>query len=326
MKEYFLILFIALALDLLFGDPGGRMHPVALFGNFATFCEKRTRSWLGSGIFAGLILWLILVGLFSAFSGAIVLLFGTIWHFLGIFISAVFLYFCISLRSLTAHAAAVRRELARGDIGRARQKLSLFVSRKTGSLEESGIARGAIESLGENLCDAVTAPLFFATCGWLLWGYPGMAMAAVIYRIINTLDAMWGYRSSDYERFGKFAARVDDIANLIPARLTWPLIACGAFFTGGSAAGALICGWRFRRAHPSPNSGWGMAAYAGALRVQLGGATEYGDGVEYYPYMGIGRKELSRSDIFAAERLTWVVSLLFIIFLAGVAICLKLFI
>ena len=326
MKEYFLILSTALALDVAFGDPGGRWHPVALFGSFAAHCERCARKWLGGGILAGLTLWLILVVFFSVLFGVFVAFLGKNWYFSGIFGSAITLYFCISLRSLCSHAAAVRRELQRGELARARQKLSLFVSRKTDSLDEPGIARGAIESLGENLCDAVTAPLFFATCGWLLGGAAGAAVGAVMYRIINTLDAMWGYRNNDYERFGKVAARMDDIANFIPARLTLPAIALGAFLTGGAAVGALICGWRFRRAHPSPNSCWGMAAYAGALRVQLGGATEYESGVENYPHIGLGGNKLDGFTIRAAERLTWVSSLLFILFLAGGATCLKLYI
>ena len=161
------------------------------------------------------------------------------------------------------------------------------------------MVRGAIESLSENLTDAVTSPCFWCVIGYLLGGVPGAAAGSVFLRAVNTLDACWGYRNERYRFFGSVAARTDDGVHWIPARMTALAIA----LVSGHPFRTFGCAWRHRHDHPSPNSCWSMAAFAGALRIRLGGPTRYEDGVENYPYWGTGKMELNISDLVAAEHL-----------------------
>ena len=223
----------------------------------------------------------------------------------------------IALRSLIDHAEAIRRPLKSGDLTAARKALGMIVSRDTESLDESNIIRGAVESLSENVIDAVNSTLFWAALGYLAGGLPGLAAGAVFLRIANTLDACWGYRDERYEKFGKFAARADDFAHWIPARMTMFAIAFASLFCGGKLMQALETGFRHRKDHPSPNSCYGMASFAGALEIRLGGPTVYGGVAEPYPYWGDGRSVLVERDLVRAERLTVVSSLVFAIMILG---------
>jgi adenosylcobinamide-phosphate synthase len=197
-------------------------------------------------------------------------------------------------RSLRAEAAALAELLDRGDLPAARQRLTHLVGRDPSGLDAGEIARAAVESVAENTCDAIVAPLFWGAVA----GVPGL----LGYRAANTLDAMVGYRSSRYENFGWAAARLDDVVNLVPARLTALLVAVASPAAGGDAAAALRIARRDGRRHPSPNSGYGEAAYAGALGLRLGGRNVYGDRVEERPALGDGRA-VRPDDLRRAERL-----------------------
>ena len=189
-------------------------------------------------------------------------------------------------------------------------------------LPPSEIVRGAIESLGENLIDAVNSALFFFAVGFLAGGLPGAAAAVVLLRCANTLDACWGYRNERYLLFGRVAARADDLLHLIPARLTLLAVSIAAPLVGGTLSRTLRTGFRHRHDHPSPNSAWGMGAFAGALEIRLGGPTVY-DGVpEPYPFWGDGRAELTSGDLLRAERLTAASTFVFcILLIIGVWLC-----
>ena len=170
----------------------------------------------------------------------------------------------LASRSLYEHVAAVATALGSGDVAAAREAVAHIVGRDPQGLNEAGIARAALESLAENASDAVVAPLFWG----LLLGLPGIAA----YKAVNTLDSMIGHRTARYQRFGQCAARLDDVANWLPARLTGALFALAA----GSSADAWRVMWRDARRHRSVNAGWPEAAAAGALGVRLSGPRRYG--------------------------------------------------
>jgi len=200
----------------------------------------------------------------------------------------------LGARSLRAEGRAVSDLLAAGDLPAARQQLTHLVGRDPSGLDADEIARAALESIAENTCDAIVAPLFWGAVA----GVPGL----LGYRAANTLDAMVGYRSPRYARFGWAAARLDDALNLVPARLTAVLVAAVAPLAGGSASGAVQAAVRDGHRHPSPNSGYGEAAYAGALGLQVGGRNVYAGRVEERPVLGAGRRP-EPADLGRATRL-----------------------
>jgi adenosylcobinamide-phosphate synthase len=177
----------------------------------------------------------------------------------------------------------------------ARQRVTHLVGRDPSTLDAAGVARAAVESVAENTCDAIVAPLFWGAVA----GVPGL----LGYRAVNTLDAMVGHRSPRYARFGWAAARLDDVANVLPARLTACLVAVVAPAVGGDMRGALRISVRDGRKHPSPNSGVSEAAFAGALGLQLGGRNVYRGAVEHRPVLGAGSAPAA-ADIARANRLS----------------------
>lgn len=214
-------------------------------------------------------------------------------------------------RSLTVEAAAVARHLDDRDLPEAKTRLTNLVGRDTTRLDEPGISRAAIESVAENTCDAVVAPL--------VWGAFAGAPGLLAYRAINTLDAMVGHHSDRYERFGWAAARSDDVANYLPARLTAALIAVVAPAAGGSQMLAWRATRRWGRSHPSPNAGMSEAAFAGALGLQLGGRNVYAGRVEDRPVLGDGRVA-HRDDIGRAVRLCQATTAAAVVMAAAIAI------
>ena len=197
----------------------------------------------------------------------------------------------LASRSLYEHVSAVAESLAADALATAREAVAHIVGRDPDGLDEAGIARAALESLAENASDGVVAPLFWG----VLLGLPGIAA----YKAINTLDSMIGHRDARYERFGKFAARVDDAANWLPARLTGSLFALAA---GKRAAGWGVM-WRDARRHRSVNAGWPEAALAGALGVRLSGPRRYGDTVAAEPWLNAGAPDPDAAAMDAGLRL-----------------------
>lgn len=204
-------------------------------------------------------------------------------------LDALLVYFCLGHRSLKEHGRAIAVPLLAGDLPAARKALSMIVSRDTGSLDPEAIAKGVVESLLENGSDAVVASLFW----YAIAGVPGV----IAHRVINTLDAMWGYRSERYLYFGWAAARLDDLVNWVPARLC----ALGYALAGNTRLALKAWVGQARR-HKSPNAGAVMAAGAGALGVVVGGPACYRGTWEARPELGIGRAVLPE-DIEAALRL-----------------------
>lgn len=284
-----LFLPLALLLDRLLGEPR-RWHPLVGFGRLTRAVERfgypsspdaepRWRMRLRGALSVSL---LILPLTLAAWLLARLPLLSAI-------VPLVLLYLAVGARSLAQHAEVVRQALADGDLALARERVGWIVSRDTSELDEAGIARATIESVLENGCDAVFAALFW----FLLLGAPG----AVLYRLSNTLDAMWGYKNARYLHFGWAAARLDDVLNYVPARLT----ALTYLLLGHAASG-----WRCWRTQAptwySPNAGPVMAAGAGALGVSLGGGARYHGQWKVRPPLGCGPAP-THQDIGRAVRL-----------------------
>lgn len=268
----------AAALDRLFGEPA-HWHPLVGFGNVVKSIEQALNRGGGSR-FAGLLAWCLAVLPLVALSIHVSTLpYGWLVH-------PLLLWFALGGRALAEHGERVANDLDAGDLDAARRHIGWMVSRDTSSLDAEGVSKAAVESLLENGNDAVFGALFW----FLLLGGPG----ALLFRLANTLDAMWGYRNERFQYFGTAAARIDDVLNYIPARLT-----AFSYALFGSTARALAC-WRAQAPKwDSPNAGPVMAAGAGALQVSLGGAAVYHGCLEVRPTLGEGRPAAAR-DIHRA--------------------------
>lgn len=305
-----LLLPAALLLDTLFGDPPNRFHPVCLIGRCAHGMEILARRLRGSTFSAGMLAALGTCCAAWCACGLLFVPFSEEDSSLLPWIPAVLaVYICMAPRGLAEHAARVASALRQGDEGEARRAVSMIVGRDTECLDSRGIARAAIESVAENLTDGVFSTLFWATAGCLAGGAFGAASAALIHRVFNILDAMWGKKNDRYRRFGTFAARTDDVLNYLPARLILPCISLAALLLPGACARkALTDGWTWRHAHASPNSAWSEAAFAGALGLRIGGPVSYKRIPADYPWIGCGRPDATADDLDRAIRLMWLVT------------------
>jgi adenosylcobinamide-phosphate synthase len=263
----------ALALDLAFGDPPNRWHPVAWLGS--VIGAGRRRLMHGSPprlLVAGAGLTLVVAAL-AALGGMAVVRVAASLGVLGVALEALALSCCLSVRGLWRAGAEIATRLERNDLAGARAALSVhLVSRPTSDLDAGEVAAAAVESVAENLTDSIVAPALL----YLAFGLPG----AALYRAVNTADAMIGYHDGRLEYFGKLAARLDDVLNLIPARVAALALVAAAAVTRAAPSCAWAIMWRDHGRTASPNAGWTMAAMAGALRVRLvkRGAYTLGDG------------------------------------------------
>jgi adenosylcobinamide-phosphate synthase len=283
-------LALGAAADLLLADPR-RGHPVAGFGTLAAAVERRT--WRDARTAGALHAALLTAG--AAGPGAALSRPTRHRPALRTAVTAAATWVVLGGTSLGRAAGALAGPLAAGDLPAARVALPALAGRDPRGLDAAELARATVESVAENTADAAVAPLFWGAVA----GLPGL----LGYRAVNTLDAMVGHRSVRYARFGWAAARADDVANWLPARLTAALTAACAPLAGGSAAGALRTWWRDGAAHPSPNAGRCEAAFAGALGLRLGGRNVYGGRVEERPALGTGRP-LAAADVPRAVRLS----------------------
>jgi adenosylcobinamide-phosphate synthase len=274
MEDAILLVLVFLA-DALIGDPPWLPHPVRLIGKEIARGEQWLRQRSSSpaqDFLLGLGLVMVVVSSTYMLAAVSLQILGNLSWWLER-IAIVFLgSLCLARRSLKEHAEAVVRPLAEEDLGQARAMLARIVSRETGGLPESEVVRGTLESVAESSSDGVIAPLFYLALG----GVP----LALAYKAVSTLDSMLGYHTERYEYFGKAAARCDDLANFVPARLTvialvgaaWILRGLGLVYDG---AAAWRVAWRDGHKHASPNAGYPEAALAGALGVRLGGPSYY---------------------------------------------------
>ncbi len=293
----------AVVLDLLAGDPRWLPHPVRLIGWVAMAFERPTRWAFRHPRLAGVVTALGVIGLSGA--AAYGLLYGArlIHPLAADLLVIVLIYTCLAARDLAAHSRAVFRALADEDLPEARRRVGLIVGRDTDPLDEAGVARATVESVAENLVDGVTAPLLFAT----LLGPVG----AIVYKAINTLDSTFGYKNERYLQFGWASARIDDVANYVPARLTAPLVVVAAWLLRERPGQSWHILRRDGHKHTSPNAGQTEAAMAGALGIQLGGPSLYFGSVIEKPTLGDPSVETNRTHIRRANALMYATSALF---------------
>lgn len=300
LSKPYSLLMIAFVLDLCIGDPVWFPHPVRIIGWGITKLENIIRAVMKDmERLAGILLVIIIVGITYFFSSLIesILLtpnFSLVTSYILLFVMTFFTSTTIAVKGLIYSANDVLRSTSQNDIEDARVKLGQIVGRDTHALEEKSILRATIETLAENTSDGIIAPIFYFVIG----GLP-LAMA---YKAVNTLDSMLGYKNNKYKNFGRAAARLDDIANYIPSRISGILIAVSSalvfrsLFTVHYSLKTML---RDGRKHPSPNAGIPEAAMAGALGVRLGGPSKYEGLLVKKPYIG---EETTEDYLTASEK------------------------
>ncbi|MEK4980745.1 adenosylcobinamide-phosphate synthase CbiB [Bacillus sp. FSL K6-6540] len=300
------VIWAAVALDLLIGDPRWLPHPVIGMGKAIRRVEGwiRQRTTSAQGLKrAGILLPVIVAGGSFVLAWLLLELCAAIHPWLAWGAEIVLIATTIAIKGLREAGLEVYGHLRSGNIAEARQALSMVVGRDTAHLDEPEIVRGTVETVAENIVDAVIAPLFFALIG----GAP-LAMA---YRAVNTLDSMVGYKNEKYLHVGWASARLDDLANWIPARLTAGLLTVAAAMFSLQWKQAIKMVKRDARKHPSPNSGFPESAVAGALGIRLGGENSYQGVISFRAFMGDPDRPLEAEDIRVTNRLLVGVSVLF---------------
>ena len=318
MFSYFVVKFgLAYIIDLILGDPRWLYHPVIIIGKLISFLEKILYKFKNK-IFTGAILNILTLG--------ITFFVSLLLARLGYIIEIIFIWTTLATKSLADEGKKVYNILKSGDIEKAKKELSYLVSRDTNTLSLDKIIMSVVETIAENTVDGFASPAFYAVIGSFfsisIFGKDvSLALPfAMTYKAINTLDSMVGYKNEKYIDFGKVSARVDDVANFIPARLTGLiLVPLSSLLLGYDFKNALKIFFRDRNKHSSPNSGQSESAYAGALGIQFGGKISY-FGKEYEkPKIGDKKKEFEYEDIKKAVKILYVTSLLATIVFIGIS-------
>lgn len=306
---YALIPIAALVIDTIYGDPRSDWHPVVLIGKLISFYENKLypepKTSDGNMFLRGMVTVLLVLLTVGLITGLLVWLSvkGGILFYAAM--GAVILYFTITPRALCRDGMEIYHLLKAGDIVAARKRLSWIVGRDTENLDESDIARGTVETIAENTTDGIISPLFW----FLLFGPVG----AMVYRAGNTMDSMLGYKNDRYLYFGRFAARLDDVLNYIPARITFLLFVASAAILKLDWKNAKKIGLRDAPKHPSPNGGYAEATVAGAMHVRLGGYNYYEGKPEFREYMGDPDTPLKADHIKQAIYMMYGATILFVV-------------
>ncbi|GAB3765037.1 adenosylcobinamide-phosphate synthase CbiB [Spirosoma pomorum] len=306
---FVLPLLLGYVLDLLIGDPDNWPHPVRIFGSLIARGERllnkgKLRFWKGAALALSLCT---LACLFFLGLNQLTL---SIHPVLFVFTNALWVWYGLANHNLISEGKAVFRVLEREGVEAGRRQLSRIVGRDTSQLSPQQIRIAVLETMSENLSDGVIAPLFF----YGLAGVPGM----MTYKMINTLDSMIGYRSERYEQFGKFAARLDDIANFIPARLTALLM----ILVTGNSRGVQFAA-RYGNRHKSPNAGYPEAALAGILNCRFGGPNVYHGVLVEKPYIGEQERPIQPDEINQVSRINQRTCLLMVVGMIGITYLLR---
>ncbi len=297
---------VAYIIDMLIGDPPDWPHPVRWIGTMITFFEKRwnngkLKRWKG----VGMLLFILLIVFFMVL--ILVLIGYRIHPLLGILVESIIISTTIAQKSLKVASLEVYRPLIEGNLTEARKNLSYIVGRDTDSLDEGEIARGTIETVAENTSDGVTAPLF--------WALIGGAPLAMVYRAANTCDSMVGHLNDRYKDFGWASAKWDDMLNWFPSRITGIIMLIGKRPECMSYQKAWTILFRDAKKHPSPNSGWGEAAVATILGIQLGGINYYKGLVSNRAKMGDPIQQIQAEHILKANSILSKTVFLFLLLL-----------
>lgn len=270
----------AAVLDLLLGDPHSWPHPVKIMGHLISWLTKvfdrpeyssQRRKCLGA------LTWLITVG-GSGLVVALIMWLAAANYYLYMIVGIYFSYTCLATRQLAIEAEKVMKSLQSGNLPQAREQVGMIVGRDTEHLSADEVAKAAIETVAENSSDGEIAPLFYLVIGGPILG--------IMYKAVNTLDSMIGYRNEKYRDFGMFSAKVDDVVNYLPARISWVLLVISSWLLHDDTREAIIVGKRDCRKHLSPNSGFSEAVVAGALDLKLGGPHYYFGELVKKPFIG----------------------------------------
>jgi adenosylcobinamide-phosphate synthase len=292
------LVLAALIVDFVVGDPRWLPHPVRLIGRMITDGDRRLRSGSpASDLRNGFILAVQVIVVSAAVTWAAITLASAYAPWLGAALAVVLAWTTIATRDLDRAASKVETALASGREDEAKSALPALVGRDPDALDRDGIIKATVESVAENSSDGVVAPLFYL--------FIGGPVAAIAYKAINTLDSMLGHRDERYLFFGRAAARIDDIANFIPARLTALSFVLAADILRGRGARAFSVCWNDANRHPSVNAGYPEAAMAGALGIELGGDAIYEGESEPRPFLGSAEVPPDVDDIAAARRMMW---------------------
>lgn len=295
------IIGIAFVLDMCFGDPRFLYHPICLIGNTIAKLEKILRSMFKNELLGGFFLVVIMVALSYGIPCLILYVLYKVHFYFGLIVEIFWCFQIFAAKSLKEAALQVHKPLMEHDIKEGRKYLSYIVGRDTDQLDKTGIIKATVETVAENTTDGVIAPLLFMAIG----GAP----LAFMYKAINTMDSMVGYKNETYILFGRCAAKLDDVANYIPARLTAWFMIIAAFLLRYNGKGAWKIYRRDRRNHKSPNSAQTESVCAGALNVQLAGNAIYFGEVYNKPTIGDAIREIEPEDIKNAIRLMYVTSI-----------------
>ena len=296
--------------DFLFGDPVWLYHPVRVIGNLISFGEKILRKWTGKDspgkeLAAGTILWFLVAGVSFTIPFMVLWVAHRIHPVLRFVIESFWCYQILAARCLVKESGKVYDRLKENDLPGARKAVSMIVGRDTENLTYEGVTKAAVETVAENTSDGVTAPLLFLILGGAPLGF--------LYKAVNTMDSMLGYKNEKYLYFGRFPAKMDDVFNYIPARLTALFMTGAAFLTGMDGKNAWKIWRRDRRKHASPNSAQTESVCAGALRVRLAGDAVYFGKLHKKEYLGDALRPIEAEDIRRAGKLMYVTAFLMLL-------------
>lgn len=296
-------------LDFLFGDPTWLYHPVRIIGNFISFGERKLREIFRKTekgeLAAGTVLWFLTAGF------SFVIPFFVLWGAqrvhpaLRFLIESFWCYQILAARCLVRESGKVYDRLKKKDLPGSRKAVSMIVGRDTENLTEEGVTKATVETVAENTSDGVTAPFLFLLLGGAPLGF--------MYKAVNTMDSMLGYKNETYLYFGRFPAKMDDVFNYIPSRVTALLMIAAAFLTGMDGKNAWKIWRRDRRKHASPNSAQTESVCAGALRIRLAGDAVYFGKLHKKEYLGDPLRPIETEDIRRAGRLMYVTAFLMLL-------------
>lgn len=321
MKCSLLAVCLGFLLDMILGDPHTSWHPVCLIGRLVDDCEKGYRSLFQTEkgchnhreVFPGAFTVITVVLVAAAVPCAILWGAYSLHTFLGIAVEAVLCYFMLAAKSLRDESMKVYDALKNEGLVAGRKAVSMIVGRDTERLDETGVTKAAVETIAENFSDGVAAPMFY-----MMLGGAGLMY---LYKAINTMDSMLGYKNNQYYYFGRTAARLDDAANFIPARLSALFMILASFLTGLDGRNAIRIFKRDRLNHASPNSAQTEAVAAGALNVQLAGDAWYFGELYHKKTIGDDNRPVVTEDIKRANRLMYVAAVMALLILGGLKLC-----
>ena len=303
-------------LDLIFGDPYWMPHPVRFIGNLISILEKVIRRFMtktkrGEYI-GGIIFTVMVVSISMVIPLVIILIAKTINKYLALIVESFMCYQILATKSLKVESMKVYDELAKNDLPSARKAVSMIVGRDTKDLTFSGVAKAAVETVAENTSDGIIAPMIFIAIGGAPMGF--------FYKAINTMDSMVGYKNEKYMNFGRFAAKLDDVVNYLPARISAYQMILSSFFLRYDYKNAFKIYKRDRYNHASPNSAQTESVCAGALDVQLAGNAYYFGKLYEKPTIGDDIREINYDDIKKANRLLYCTSFISIVIISVIKI------